>query len=278
MKLAYQTNTWGGVFGHPAGVTSIKDLSYLANGSTEEALRDIAAAGYTGFELFDGNLMQFADREAELHQLMASLGLQLVGVYSGANFIYPDIFGEELHKIRAGAELASRFGAEHLVVGGGAVRSTGNTDEDYRRLGDGLDRVVELAAEFGLTASFHPHLGTSAQTPEQIARVFERSAIGFCPDTAHLDAAGGDSAQLIQTYGDRIPYVHLKDYADGTFLPLGEGQLDFDRILAALVGIGYKGWITVELDAYPGSKQEAARLSREYLEGRVARGYSSLSE
>jgi inosose dehydratase len=34
MKLAYQTNTWGGVVGHPVGVTSIKDLFYLANGST----------------------------------------------------------------------------------------------------------------------------------------------------------------------------------------------------------------------------------------------------
>ena len=56
MKLAYQTNTWGGVFGHPAGVTSIKDLYYLANGSTEEALRDISSVGYAGFELFDGNL------------------------------------------------------------------------------------------------------------------------------------------------------------------------------------------------------------------------------
>ena len=29
MKLAYQTNTWGGVVGHPAGVTSVKDLYYL---------------------------------------------------------------------------------------------------------------------------------------------------------------------------------------------------------------------------------------------------------
>jgi len=26
MKLGYQTNTWGGVVGHPMGVTSIKDL------------------------------------------------------------------------------------------------------------------------------------------------------------------------------------------------------------------------------------------------------------
>jgi hypothetical protein len=25
MKLGYQTNTWGGVVGHPAGVTCVKD-------------------------------------------------------------------------------------------------------------------------------------------------------------------------------------------------------------------------------------------------------------
>ena len=93
MKLAYQTNTWGGVFGHPAGVTSVKDLLYLANGSTEEAMRDIAAAGYSGFELFEGNLVQYADREDELRGLMEELRLELVGVYSGANFIFPEISG-----------------------------------------------------------------------------------------------------------------------------------------------------------------------------------------
>ncbi|MED3928732.1 sugar phosphate isomerase/epimerase, partial [Priestia megaterium] len=65
MKLGYQTNTWGGVVGHPAGVTSIKDLYYLANGSTEEALKDIAEVGYKGFEMFDGNLMEFKDRKEE---------------------------------------------------------------------------------------------------------------------------------------------------------------------------------------------------------------------
>ena len=91
MKLAYHTNTWGGVVGHPAGVTSVKDLHYLANGSTEEALRDISGAGYEGFELFDGNLDQYAGREGELRDLADELGLRMVAVYSGANFIYPEI-------------------------------------------------------------------------------------------------------------------------------------------------------------------------------------------
>lgn len=265
MKLAYQTNTWGGVVGHPAGVTSVKDLYYLANGSTEEACADIAAAGYTGVELFDGNLMQYAGREQAFRDLLAQQNLTLVGVYSGANFIYDDILDEELSKIQSVIAFAARLNVEHLVVGGGAIRASGTREDDYRKLGVGLERVREQAERAGLTPSFHPHLGTIAQSPEQIAKVFAHTGINFCPDTAHLEAGGGDPAKLIRTYANRIEYVHLKDIKDGHFLPLGQGQQDLDGILAALQDIGYDGWIGVELDAWE-SPIEGARISKAFLE------------
>ena len=65
--------------------------------------------------------MQYADRKNELRSLMQNLHLEMVGVYSGANFIYPDVLGEELYKIEQVARLAAEFGAIYLVVGGGAV-------------------------------------------------------------------------------------------------------------------------------------------------------------
>ena len=265
MKLAYHTITWGGVVGHPAGVTSVKDLYYLANGSTEKALRDISSTGYEGFELFEGNLMQYAGREDELHGLMEELRLEMVAVYSGANFIYPGILEDELSKIEGVARLAARFGAEHLVLGGGAVRAAGIREEDYRLLAEGLEKAVALADEAGLVTSYHPHLGSCVESPEQVERLFEYTGINFCPDTAHLEAGGGDSANLISTYGDRVRYVHLKDYKDGGFLPLGQGELDFTSILNALRDIGYDGWIAVELDAYEDPK-EGARTSKRFLD------------
>lgn len=266
MKLAYQTNTWGGVIGSPVGVTSIKDLFYLANGSTEQAMRDIAAAGYQGFELFDGNLVQFEEKKEEFRSLMEETGLKLVAVYSGANFIFPEVLPEELWRIEKAASLAAEFGAEHLVVGGGAKRSTGIVESDYDRLSEGLDRVVDLAAKYGLTASFHPHLGTCVETPEQVDKVMARSRIGLCPDTAHLAAGGADVARLIRKYAHRIPYVHLKDYRANpfTFLPLGEGELDMKGIVQTLVDIQYTGWITVELDSHPNPKL-AAEISKKFL-------------
>ena len=70
MRLGYHSITWGGVVGDPVGVTSVKDLWYLANGSMGQAVRDIAAAGYTGTEMFDGNLARYADRPDELRALL----------------------------------------------------------------------------------------------------------------------------------------------------------------------------------------------------------------
>lgn len=266
MKLSCQTNAWGGVVGHPAGVTSVKDQYYLTYGSTEEALEAIAAAGYQGFELFDGNIMEYAGRETEFRAMVERVGLELVGVYSGANFIYEEIFGEELSKMETAAEFAAQLGAKHLVVGGGGVRAAGTEERDYELVGKGLNQVVKLADKLGLLASFHPHLGTCAQTPEQIDKIFQHTSINFCPDTAHLQAGGGDPAALIRKYSDRIKFVHLKDYQDGSFLPLGQGSQDLPDILTALKEIEYGGWIGVELDGYEGDAQEGAKDSRLFLE------------
>jgi inosose dehydratase len=273
MKLSYQTITWGGVVGHPVGVTSVKDLFYLANAPTETALRDVAAAGYEGVELFDGNLVEYADRPDDFRQLLAETDLQLVAVYSGANFVFPEILDEELWRIEKAASLGSSFGAEHLVVGGGARRSEGTTEEDYARLAQGLDAVVAIAEEHGLHASYHPHLTTIVESPEQLEKVMARSRINFCPDTAHLVAGGGNPAELIRRYGDRIVYVHLKDFTAEpfAFLPLGRGDVDFAAILDELERAEFDGWITIELDGFDGAPVDAARESKQYLELALAR-------
>jgi hypothetical protein len=54
------------------GDPSIRDLFSLANGSTEAAIRDIAAAGYAGVEMFYGNLRQHEDRPGDLRNLIGN--------------------------------------------------------------------------------------------------------------------------------------------------------------------------------------------------------------
>lgn len=268
MRLGYHTITWGGVVGDPTGVTSVKDLFYRVNGPMEVAIGQIAAVGYAGVEMFDGNVADFADRPEALRATLDAAGVELAGVYTGANFIYDQILDDELHRVRTAAELARTFGATNLVVGGGARRAGGTVDADYEVLATALDRVTDLAQEQGLTACYHPHLSTIVETPDDLDRVMPHTRIGFCPDTAHLMAGGGDPAELIRKYRDRVHHVHLKDLdtASSTFLPLGQGDVDFHGVIGALADVAYDGWLIVELDSYDGRPEDAAATSKAYLD------------
>lgn len=273
MKLGYSTITWGGVGGAAGGVTSVKDLFYKVNGSTTEAIADISSVGYAGTEIFDGNLADYADTPDVLLGSLKAANLQLVSVYTGANFIYADILDDELAKVTRSAELARQFGASRLVVGGGAQRSGGIREGDLHALANALDRVVDIAEAHGLESSYHPHLGTIVEGAAGLSDLMALSRINFCPDTAHLAAGGADPVEMIRLHGARLAHVHLKDFNFTTneFMPLGRGDLDFAAILSAIHEAGYDDWLMVELDGYAGHPREAAEISMAFLVDLLAR-------
>lgn len=270
IKLAYHANCWGPLGGHPVGVTSIGSLSYMTFSNLRESFLDIKRAGYDGVEIFDGNLLEYKDKPLEFKNLLEETGLELVAVYSGANLIFPDILNEELVKIQQVAELAAEVGAKHLVVGGGAKRLSGSYNADRRIAGEGLQKIVKIASDADLVAQYHPHLTTLAETSDGISEILSYTEINFCPDTAHLAAAGNDVSALIHQWKNRISYVHLKGLQKEPFkfTPLDEGDLDINEIITALKEINYQGWITTELDAWDDPFDGALR-SHKYLTERV---------
>ena len=279
MRLGYHTITWGGVVGDPQGVTSVKDLFYRVNGSMAKAISEIASLGYEGVEMFDGNLNDYAERPGELRSLLEDAGVELVSVYTGGNFVYADILADELHRVTRAADLAKTFGAQSLVVGGGARRATGTTDADYSALAATLDHITEIAADRGLLACYHPHLSTIVETPDELDQLMALTRIGLCPDTAHIVGGGGDPAAVIRKYGDRLRHVHLKDVRVDPlqFLPLGQGEIDFADVLSAIHDSGYDGWLIVELDSYDGDPREAAATSKTFLDSLLANAGSTTS-
>ena len=248
MKIGCQTNMWGGGAGHPAGVTSIKDLYYLTLGPDEQSLREASLAGFDGVEIFDGNLNRYHDNPGQYEALLSDNGLKLAALYSGANFIYPDALEDEMARLERAASLGERYGALFFTIGGGAVRAGGTREGDYDLLARGLDAVVAVARPHGLVAAYHPHLGTMSEGPEALTRIMALTEIALCPDLGHVLAGGGDPVEVVHTYRDRIPYIHLKDYADGLFVPLGEGKVDLKGVVAELSGDYRPEWWTVEVD------------------------------
>jgi inosose dehydratase len=243
-KLAYHANCWGPLGGDAVGVTSINRLAYRTFGDMAAAARDIAAAGYHGIEFFDGNVVEGESGDyADMRRILADTKLSLVSVYSGCNFIFSDILDEELARVTKAANAAQALGAEHLVVGGGARRYDGTRGSDYDALASALDRVSDIATTRGLKAHYHPHLSTIVENPDEVRKILGKTGIGFCPDTAHLAAAGGDVATMVREHASRISFVHLKGWQREpfAFVPVGRGDCDNGAVIRALKDIGYAG-------------------------------------
>ena len=85
--------------------------------------------------------------------------------------------------------------------------------------------MAERARGAGLVPSCHPHLGSLAECPEQIDALPAASPIGLCADVGHLAAAGGDPIATIDKYGNRLQYLHLRDYdpSPGGYMPSAKG-------------------------------------------------------
>jgi inosose dehydratase len=255
------TNAWGATSGMGKGVTSVKDLHYVTVGLTDEAFTDIKAAGFDYIEIFEGNLLEYS-KAGSFKQKLENYGLKLLSVYTGGNFIYKEIAGEELFKIEKTCELAAKAGSKYITVGGGAVRHDGVRDSDYMALAETLDKVDEIAQRFSLTACYHPHLGTIVETPEQIRKVLALTGISFCPDLGHIQAAGGDAAQLTEEFLGRISYLHLKDFKGTDFAPLGTGEVDVARVLELIKQNPAEIDCTVEAERIkdPSARAAEARL------------------
>jgi inosose dehydratase len=137
----------------------------------------------------------------------------------------------------------------------------------WQRLLSNLDRLNELASARGVTAVLHPHVGTMVEQGPEVERVLAGSGIALCLDTGHLLIGGTDPVRLSEQAGDRIAHVHAKDvdgvlagrvragdltYTDavatGMYRPLGDGDVDFGAVSAALAKHGYDGWWVLEQD------------------------------
>ena len=140
-------------------------------------------------------------------------------------------------------------------------------ESGWKTLLGNLDRLTALAAQRGVHAVLHPHVGTMVERGEEVQRVLEGSGISLCLDTGHLLIGGTDPAELTRQAPERIAHTHFKDVDDsiaakvrsgrltytegvrgGMYRPLGRGDVDFAAIVASLRGRDYGGWYVLEQD------------------------------
>jgi inosose dehydratase len=132
-----------------------------------------------------------------------------------------------------------------------------------------LDRLAAAAAEKGVLAVLHPHVGTMVETRSEVDRVLTGSEIKLCLDTGHLLIGGTDPLHLARAVPGRIAHAHLKDVdavlaarvqageltrteavREGMYTPLVGGDVDIAGIVTALRSNGFDGWFVMEAGAW----------------------------
>ena len=162
----------------------------------------------------------------------------------------------------------------------------------WRSLLANLDAAAALAAERGILATLHPHVGTVVERPDEVRRVLDGSSVQLCLDSGHLLIGGTDPAELARQAPGRVAHAHLKDVdagwaarvrggevsyteavAGGMYRPLGQGDVDVAGLVGALREAGYQGWYVLEQDTILAAEPLAegpvadVRASVAYLRG-----------
>lgn len=165
-------------------------------------------------------------------------------------------------------------------------------DDGWDLLLNNLNRISERAAERGVRAVLHPHVGTMVESGEEVQRVLGGSSVSLCLDTGHLLIGGTDPADLTRQVPERIAHTHLKDVnsqiadkvrtgrlsyteavVEGMYRPLGTGDVDVEAIVTTLQGNGYAGWYTLEQDTILTEEPHGdgpvtdVRISADYVRG-----------
>lgn len=162
-------------------------------------------------------------------------------------------------------------------------------DAEWKTLCVGLNKLGEAAKAYGISLTFHHHMGTVVQTEKEIDKLMagtDADKMSLLFDSGHLAYCGEDYMSVLNKYVARVKHVHLKDVRPevvekvkkeslsflqgvrlGTFTVPGDGAIDFAPIFAALEKASYEGWLLVEAEQDPAvaNPLEYALKARKYI-------------
>jgi inosose dehydratase len=244
---------------------SYSTINWGTKTDLEAVFQEIRDAGWEAVELFDHSLDWLGTFD---HLRVLLKGLR-VATSLGSVEVPVDTGQIAVHKSRI--EYAGRMGATmYGLVGGSRLRWRPPTDDEYTNLARACEELALFGADYGVGLAYHPHTGCTIETEEQIDILLDRTQKTLlCLDASHIALVDEDPARQIRKYRERLGYVHVKDWARGKFVELGQGTLgiDFPAFFAELEAQTFGGWVVVENSISSVSPAQSARVNADYLRG-----------
>jgi inosose dehydratase len=255
--------------------------------SIDQAIADIAAAGYRGIQLRSNVLPVWGERPEALKEKLAAAGLSFVALSSGNVSIDPAAREKQVDLHTQHAQFVKACGGHYLQVTDERPKGRTVTGEDYKTLGKLLTDIGKRTGDLGIPLGYHNHMGSLGERPDEVDQILsaaDPSAVKLELDVAHYHMGGGDPVKAIRTYAGRHLFLHIKDLqtpVPGTagepkrsyrFVELGRGVVNLKGCFRALGDIAFRGWCIVELDEVPDharTPKESALISKAFLEDEV---------
>lgn len=279
----------------PIGWTN-DDLPDLGKENTfQQCVSEMALAGFTGCEV--GN--KYPKDPEVLHKYLDIRNMQICNAWF-SSFLTTKPYEEVEAEFVQHCEFLKAMGAKVVGISeqGHSIQGTSKSifedkyvmnDEEWKNFTEGLNKLGAKAKEIGITLTYHHHLGTVVQTPEEIDRMMENTdpeLFNLLFDSGHLAYMGYDYMAVLKKYVKRIKHVHLKDIRPdviakvkenhlsflegvrmGTFTVPGDGAIDFKPIFDVLAENDYEGYVLVEAEQDPAIANpfEYAVKARKYI-------------
>lgn len=220
----------------------------------EQVFSDFKYAGLEGLELME-SILRHPDAVDRLGDLAAKYAVPVTGTSYNADMWKADKQQQILEDVEAVVERLHKLGGSTFGISVGDAKRI-KTEPELDVQADLLRKIRQVCKKNKVEANLHNHTyevknnlhdlkGTLARIPD----------IKLGPDLNRLIRGGVDPVWFIQTYGQQIVYLHIRDQkADGKWTEaVGEGTTDFPAIARALKKINYKGRAAIELafDAPP---------------------------
>lgn len=258
------------------------DMPDLGKENTfEQCVSEMALAGFTGSEV--GN--KYPKDPEVLKKALELRGVEICNQWF-SSFLLTKPFEEVEKEFRAQLTFLKAMGSKIIGASEQSYSVQGQmetpvfghkyvmNEEEWNTLCQGLNKLGKIAKdEYGISLTFHHHMGTVVQTAEETERLMEGTDpeyVSLLFDSGHFAYCGEDPVAMVTKYVDRIKHVHLKDIRPevvekvkaedmsflsgvraGAFTIPGDGCVDFDSIFKVLEEADYAGYMVVEAEQDP---------------------------
>jgi hexulose-6-phosphate isomerase len=212
-----------------------------------------------GFERIECPTTRDPAEAQKMKDAAAAAGIKIHSVMNMDHWKYPlsssdpAVVEKSLDGARVSLHNAKLWGADTILLVPAVVNAETSYRDAYKRSQENIRKLIPLAQELRIIVAIEEVWNKFLLSPLEFARYideFESPWIRSYFDVGNV-VLYGYPQDWIRTLGPRIAKLHIKDFSwrklVAKWVPLGEGDIDWHAIYAALNDIGFKGTATVEL-------------------------------